>query len=162
MSKRDGSTVPKGLGPFSVAYLHPLATHKVFRDVNGMPNFAQLGLGRDLYATGLVLLEASLLKGRGGVEQANTILEEVTHKSQPMNTVLFLLSDKSIEDRIKYLKGLNFEAHTVQDFARTCLIKALEFEQGRIIRNDFSFDRSANGREATLIRELEAELEQVR
>lgn len=162
VSKDKGSTVPQGLGHLSLGYLHPLAMHKDFLDRKGNPSLAQLGLGRDLYATGLVLLEASLLAGQGGAEQANTILNEVRHRDLRQNRVWKLLRDKPIADRIDYLKRLNFEARSVQDFARTCLIKALEFEQERIERKDFGFDRTEIGREADLLRELEDELKQVK
>ena len=161
--KDKGSTVPRGLGHLTLVYLHPLAMHKDFLDAKGKPSLAQLGLGRDLYATGLVLLEASLLAGQGGAEQANTILNEVTHRDQDdKEEVRRLLKNKPIADRIDYLKRLNFEARSVQDFARTCLIKALEFEQDRIERKEFGFDRDETGREATLLRELEDKLKQVK
>lgn len=163
VSKRDGSTVPKGLGPVSLAYLHPLAMHEKFRlQEGGAQDNAQLGLGRDLYATGLVLLETSLRAGRADSKEIERIMNGVAHQSEPEGSLYYQLATKSIESRIEYLNDLKFPPDSVQHFARTCLIKALEFEQDRIDRKDFGFDRSENGREAALIRELEAALQQVR
>ena len=72
------------------------------------------------------------------------------------------LSSRSIQDQIKSITNTQVEANTVQDFARTCLIKALEFEQGRIDQKDFGFNRSPDGPEMTLLRELEQVLKNVR
>ncbi len=160
VSKNKGSVVPKGLGAYTSTYLNPVVTNPTYRDelsIAIQPKHAQLGLGRDLYAMGLVLLETSLRASGERHEDTEKKMWELT-----LGGSLAQLSSRSIQDQIKSITNTQVEANTVQDFARTCLIKALEFEQGRIDRKDFGFNRSPDGPEMTLLRELEQVLKNVR
>jgi len=191
VSKKDGSSVAKGLGAHTPMYMHPLG----FKDAQivnlEFVTVAQLGLGRDLYALGLVLLEAALV-AKGKNEEAETLMSGITDKEAkaldearislnrrkpeklgdplPLKT----LENYSIGARIDYLEKADLPKDSVEDFARTCLIEALKFEQGRIDearknkenneenKNVFGFDRSDNGPEAQLLKKLEDRLAQVR
>ena len=190
VSKKDGSSVAKGLGAHTPMYMHPLG----FKDAQivnlEFVTVAQLGLGRDLYALGLVLLEAALV-AKGKNEEAETLMSGITDKEAkaldearislnrrkpeklgdplPLKT----LENYSIGARIDYLEKADLPKDSVEDFARTCLIEALKFEQGRIDearknkenneenKNVFGFDRSDNGPEAQLLKKLEDRLAQV-
>jgi serine/threonine protein kinase len=183
VSKKAGSVVPKGLGALTLAYLHPLAYHKKFLHAPGGPGKnAQLGLGRDLYAMGLVMLEASLLAEGMSGEEVQGVMESITHGHQPVAKIEYLLATNSIEDRIKTLNGIEgMKAGGMAEFARKCIIKALEFEQERVGPEEesesddgsegrqsvsaktksYTFDRSDTGPEAKLLEELQEELDQV-
>lgn len=183
VSKKAGSVVPKGLGSLSILYLNPVAYHEKFRYPAGGPGEnAQLGLGRDLYAMGLVMLEASLLAEGMSGEDVQRVMQSITYGNLPFEKIKLFLATKPIEDRIKVLNDIEgMKAGGVAEFARKCVIKALEFERERVDPKEesksvdrsegrqnvsaktksYTFDRSDTGPEAKLLQELQEDLDRV-
>lgn len=163
---KHASSMPKGLGVMSPSWLHPSAVSPKFRAERGDPisavGNAQLGFGRDVYAMGLVLLETSLLAEGYGADKTKDLMVKLTHRDvKDYEEFFYKLATRSINDRITILKSLgDLKSGTVSDFARQCVIKALEFEDERIKADNFGFGRE-NGPEAKLLEELEELFTQV-
>ena len=164
VSKNPGSQVPKGLGAATSTYLNPIAQRRL--DPKVQDTQARTGLGRDLYAMGLVLLEASVMaqaNTKDEIQNAMSLVDSISMRKLKDFQILLKKGIASQSDPIfERLANQNFPLNSPEAFARSCILKSIAFEKDRLQRQDFGFDRSENGPEAALIKELEAELAQVR
>lgn len=164
VSKKPGSQVAPGPDTMTPAYLNPVAFDKRTRESSGLQmNFKyQMGVGRDLFALGAVLLEAALI-ARGEPQKAEDLMNGITLGKQGINAIVY---QQSVNERYKQgldaLKAEQFPPHSVEAFARSCIVKAVEYEQARLDRQDFGFDRYDKADDNHLLSQLQKELERVR
>lgn len=126
ISKHNNWADPEGAGTRTPLYAHPrLVSIANFRQVAN-----PIGLGRDLYAFGAVLLEMSL---------EGSAREELQEK-------LAGVSWRTTGTLIAYLEAKKFPEDSVADFASKCMIAAILHEEGlaREGRQGF-FDRWSAG-----------------
>ena len=126
ISKHNNWADPEGAGTRTPLYAHPrLVSIANFREVAN-----PIGLGRDLYAFGAVLLEMSL---------EGSAREELQEK-------LAVVKWQTTGILIAYLEAKKFPEDSVADFASKCMIAAIRHEEGlaREGRQGF-FDRWSAG-----------------
>jgi serine/threonine protein kinase len=166
VSKQNGSQVKadvkQGVTPM---YLNPVGFHSAY---SGGKN-EQLGLGRDLFAMGLTLLEASL-HARGQAAKAEKIIAGITFNDQPDGKAIYKKQFGNYDDGIKALMAEEFAPGSVDAFARSCIIKSIEHEKGRlgldendnvVLPRTATFDRydpNRAGNDQHLLAQLERDL----
>lgn len=137
VSKKDGSLVnAKRKLPFTVEYINPVGFNRAY---GVEENNEQLGLGRDLFAMGMTLLEASL-HARGQSDKATKLTKGITfgNAETQQKSVYSMRVGKYIEG-IQALKAEDFAPGSVEAFARSCIVKSIEHEQKRLGLNADNF-----------------------
>jgi serine/threonine protein kinase len=128
VSKRDGTLVnAKRNLPITLTYLNPVTFHSAYQ---GGRN-EQLGLGRDLFAMGLTLLEASL-HATGRTEKSQTLIKGITFDGEPREKVKYLMAMGNYNNGINALMAEDFAPGSVEAFARSCIVKSVEYEKNRL------------------------------
>ena len=166
VSKQNGSQVKadvkQGVTPM---YLNPVGFHKEYSHGSN----EQLGLGRDLFAMGLTLLEASL-HARGQAARSEKIIAGITFNDQPDGKAIYKKQFGNYDDGIKALMAEEFAPGSVDAFARSCIIKSIEHEKGRlgldendnvVLPRTATFDRydpNRAGNDQHLLAQLERDL----
>lgn len=153
VSKAQGSLVADGLSDHSTLYANPVA----FAPAYGGGKTARLGLGRDLFSIGMVLLEAALLS-RGDSETARTLMEGITFASDPLLQSQWKKSQGKYQAGLERLRQAPFAAGSLESFARECILRSVEYEQARLARQDFGFERYAPDQPEHLLAQLERAL----
>jgi serine/threonine protein kinase len=136
VSKKAGTQVKKGLGTFTLPYTNPVAWHSRYKTGAN----AQLGLGRDLFSMGAVLLETSL-RAKGQGDKSDALMGQITFSGQPTDAAMYLMSIKKYETGIAQLEAEPFAIGSVEDFARTCIIESIRHEEARLDNNNNTFER---------------------
>ena len=163
VSKKPGSQVNPGLDTRTELYFNPVGyNQKYYESSSGQTSYGtfkyQMGVGRDLFAMGMTLLETALTS-RGQEKKAKDLMSQITgQNSNPSRQALF----ESYKQGVEALKAENFPPNSVEAFARSCIVKAIEYEQIRLDRQDFGFDRYNEADDQHLLSQLQRELEQVR
>lgn len=158
VSKKAGSQVSEAAGAGTLTYLNPV---KYARPPGKGQQEARLGLGRDLFAMGMVLLEASM-HARGQGERADALMNRLTFSSSPAGQAILWMRNGNYRSGLETLKQENLPPNSVEAFARSCIVKSIEHEEARLAKQDFGFDRYDPGDDQHLLAQLEKELEQVR
>lgn len=166
VSKQNGSLVKaEGRLNATLMYLNPVGHRKEY---SGGEN-EQLGLGRDLFAMGLTLLEASL-HARGQAARSEKIIAGITFNDQPDGKAIYKKQFGNYDDGIKALMAEEFAPGSVDAFARSCIIKSIEHEKGRlgldendnvVLPRTATFDRydpNRAGNDQHLLAQLERDL----
>lgn len=153
VSKAPGSEVEKGLSSFTLMYTNPVVWDRRYSAGKN----AQAGLGRDLFSIGMVLLEASLL-ARGETDKADQLMGGLTFGSQTPTKAVYQMASGNYKNGVEALKNETFPPGSVEAFARSCIIRSIEYEQARLERQDFGFDRYSAGNDQHLLAQLEREL----
>jgi serine/threonine protein kinase len=166
VSKKDGSQVNANRNlPQTTMYMNPVGHHSAYK--SGLNE--QLGLGRDLFAMGLTLLEASL-HATGRTEKSETLLSGITFHTQPEQKAIYLKASGQYNKGIKALMAEDFAPGSVEAFARSCIVKSVEYEKNRLglDENDKAvlprtatferYDPKRAGNDQHLLAQLEREL----
>jgi TPR repeat protein len=164
VSKKVGAEVSKGIGVQTLTYTNPVAWLPRNTSKDGeYGDQAQMGLGRDLFAMGMVLLEASLLaKGQG--EKANSIFNKITFSNKDAGDALDNMRVRMYKMGLKLLKTEEFPKGSVEDFARSCIVKAVAHEEARYEDEIGSFERykiNDPANDQHLLTQLQREFEQL-
>lgn len=143
VSKKAGTQIDKGLGIHSLVYTNPVAWDKRYASVH--PRFvlganAQLGLGRDLFSIGVVLLEASL-RAKGHGDKFDTLISRITYAHEPSDKAKHMMFNQYHKNGIADLKAEPFANESVENFARTCIIEAIRHEEDRLDNHITTFER---------------------
>jgi hypothetical protein len=145
--------------------MNPVGYHSAYQ--GGLNE--QLGLGRDLFAMGLTLLEASL-HATGRTEKSETLLSGITFDTEPEKRAIYFKATGQYNNGIKALMAEDFAPGSVEAFARSCIIKSIEHEKIRLGLNEdnkavlprtATFDRydpNRPGNDQHLLAQLEREL----
>jgi hypothetical protein len=150
VSKAEGTLVAEGLSDHSTLYANPVA----FAPAYGGGKTARLGLGRDVFSMGVVLLETALL-ARGQSEKARTLIENITFASDPYLQSQWKKSRGEHEKGLKALGKEPFEAGSLEHFARECILRSVDYEKARLARKDFTFERYVPDQPDHLLAQLE-------
>ncbi len=149
VSKRPASAAPVHQEG-TRGYLNPVAFHPAYAINHGMWSEykPQAGAGRDLYATGISLLEAAMYaKGRGS--DFENLSDALSCKGVASN-----LQAGKYQAGIELLREENFEPDSIEDFARTCVLKSIDYELDRVNRGDRGFERYHANAENHLLDEV--------
>jgi hypothetical protein len=140
VSKNKQAEVAKGVGVQTVIYTNPVAWADNYSDEEPGDK-ARLGLGRDLFAVGMVLLEASLLaKGEG--TKADALMNGITFGTAPnVKAAIWEIRNKGYTNGLNALKGETFGKGSVEDFARSCILKSVAYEEARSQQGIATFER---------------------
>ena len=152
VSKRDGDIEP-GFGDHTLQYMNPVAWQV------GNGNQAQLGLGRDLFAIGMVLLETAL-GAKGRYKDAEDLISQLTFIQQPKYRAIQLMKDGLYSRGVNALNAAPFAENSVEAFARSCILESIRHEEERLKNHDFKFDRYAKDKQDHLLTKLQRQLVQ--
>jgi hypothetical protein len=155
VSKKPGSQVSEETGVGSLTYLNPVL-YATRPDLD--QEEARLGIGRDLFAMGMVLLEASM-RARGQGARADELMNGLTFSNRPPKQAIYQMASGKYEDGLETLKAENLTP--IEAFARSCIVKSIEHEQARLAKQDFGFERYDPTNDQHLLVQLEKELAQV-
>ena len=144
------------IGTHTQMYLNPVAWTRSKGRIN-----AQLGLGRDLFAVGMVMLETSL-GAKGRYQEAEDLMNMLTFMREPLEKGRYLMSQGNYKRGVEALKKAEFAANSIEAFARSCITKSIEYEETRRDNEDFKFERYSPNNGQHLLAQLERELAQVR
>ena len=122
---------------------------------------AQLGLGRDLFAFGLVVLETALMT-KGQESKNNDIFNSLTFPHESPGKAQYRMQRGDYKNGVEFLKAETFEPNSIEAFARSCIIKSIELEESRLANKNFGFERYSPDNDRHLLAELERELALVR
>ncbi len=143
---------------YTQIYLNPVAwKHKP------PGNEAKLGIGRDLFALGMVILETSLYaKGQG--DKANQLMEKLTFGNERPGRAKYLMSQDKYQNGIQELQDENFDANSIEAFARSCIIESIQLEERRLAGNITAFERYDETQPDAqhLLAKLEGDLAQIK
>ncbi len=153
VSKRDGDIEP-GFGDHTLQYMNPVAWQV------GNGNQAQLGLGRDLFAIGMVLLETAL-GAQGRYKNAEDLISQLTFIQQPKYRAIQLMKDGLYSRGVNALNAAPFAENSVEAFARSCILESIQHEEERLKKQDFKFDRYAKVKPDHLLAKLQRQLDRV-
>lgn len=121
ISKKPGTVLPDDPGAYTLTYLHPMARQS-----------KPCGAGRDLFALGTTLLEASL-QARGADEEWKTWQEKLLFGVSNAKKSAYMSSIKSKRTELAEAARQNeFAPDSAEHFALTCIAEALEYEENRI------------------------------
>jgi hypothetical protein len=130
VSKKPGSAMPTS-GDGTLYYTHP-------NNLYGHEK-KPTTLGRDLFASGMVMLEAALRAG-GHNEDADRIM--LAHENEKRIRYLRTTYGHTLPEEIGNLKKkLNLADRGVEDFAMLCIKTALEYEEKRLAQGINRFER---------------------
>ena len=144
------------MGTHTQMYLNPVAWTRSKGRIN-----AQLGLGRDLFAVGMVMLETSL-GAKGRYQEAEDLMNMLTFMREPLEKGRYLMSQGNYKRGVEALNKAEFAANSIEAFARSCITKSIEYEETRRDNEDFKFERYSPNNGQHLLAQLERELAQVR
>ncbi len=153
VSKRGGDIEP-GFGDHTLQYMNPVAWQV------GNGNQAQLGLGRDLFAIGMVLLETALGE-QGRYKDAEDLISQLTFIQQPKYRAIQLMKDGLYSRGVNALNAAPFAENSVEAFARSCILESIQHEEERLKKQDFKFDRYAKVKPDHLLAKLQRQLDRV-
>jgi hypothetical protein len=130
VSKKPGSAMPT-TGQVTLHYAHP-------NNLSGHEEKTTT-LGRDLFAAGMVMLEAALRAG-GHNEDADRIM--LAKENESRIRYLRTTYGHSLPEEIGNLKKeLNLADRGVEDFAMLCIKTALDYEEKRLAQGINRFER---------------------
>jgi len=153
VSKAEGTLVAEGLSDHSTLYANPVAFDPAYK----AGATARLGLGRDVFSMGVVLLETALL-ARGESERARTLIENITFASDPPLQSQWKKLRGEHEKGLEALGEQPFEAGSLEHFARECILRSVDYEKARLARKDFTFERYMPDQSDHLLAQLERAL----
>ncbi len=128
-SKKPGAEIPRDIGLLTEAYRHPL--HQ--------SGNAVVGVGQDLFAFGLTLLETATYAGGDSKKIADfsKLQKSLTGNVGRVNAIF---EEHSIPDQLNQ-EIQNFPADSVQHFALQAIKIAIEYEFNRYDKQITSYDR---------------------
>lgn len=124
---------------------------------------AKLGIGRDLFALGMVILETSLYaKDQGG--KADQLMERLTFGKQPTGRARYFMASDKYQEGIQELQDEKFDANSIEAFARSCIIESIRLEETRLAGNITAFERYNESQPDAqhLLAKLERDLAQIK